>query len=645
MGCCYSAARTRGGKPPPKPSKWEPLEKRSCTDVIPLTVFILYFIGMILIAAFAIVNGAASRLVYGYDSYGNTCGKLNNKLVDTPKSGLNLTGKEYVFYMNVLDPDSSLHICVKKCPPVLMTMQQVYDFYKLEESALCDYDIPPESYLTVDPSGVCPRLPYKETTPVLSRCVPTSLPQFLTDLTIYVSNLQTINLILGDIYVSRYTIMGLCFLAVLVSIIIVLMLRFMASIVVYLILVLVSLSCVGGTVLLWWVYASPQGITFLDIQLHHGEDKQAFLWYAIAASVFTVIMLLIILVMRTRVGITVELFYEAGKCITHVPCMLVQPLWTFIILLLFWVCWMSVFAFLSTSGTPYLYDAHNGWVQFNQSSIVTYARWYHVVGLIWISEFILACQQMTIAGTVVKFYFTRDKSQMGNPILESIGRLIGNHLGSCALGSFIITLVKVPRCILMYIHSQFKDSENILAKCLIKGCICCLWVLEKCLKYLNYNAYTLVAVNGTHFCKSACDAIATLASNALRVIAINSVGAFVLFLGKVMVVAITAGTGGIFMMKYHPNLTYVLAPLSIVAIFSYLIAHCFISIYEMAIDTLLLCFCEDCRVNDGSPGSEYFMSKSLMVYVKKSTRRLDRVDGKPEKNNTAEGVPLNDMIS
>lgn len=47
MGCCYSAARASGGKPPPKPSKWEPLEKRGCTDVIPLTVFIIYVVGMV----------------------------------------------------------------------------------------------------------------------------------------------------------------------------------------------------------------------------------------------------------------------------------------------------------------------------------------------------------------------------------------------------------------------------------------------------------------------------------------------------------------------------------------------------------------------------------------------------------------------
>lgn len=54
-----------------------------------------------------------------------------------------------------------------------------------------------------------------------------------------------------------------------------------------------------------------------------------------------------------------------------------------------------------------MYDTHKGWVKFNQSGIITYARWYHFVGLIWVSEFILACQQMAIAGTVVKYYFTR----------------------------------------------------------------------------------------------------------------------------------------------------------------------------------------------------------------------------------------------
>ena len=78
-------------------------------------------------------------------------------------------------------------------------------------------------------------------------------------------------------------------------------------------------------------------------------------------------------------------------------------------------------------------------------------------------------------------------------------------------------------------------------------------------------------------------------------------------------VAAVGGICGVLVLHYHPNVRFPAVPVGLVAVFAYLTAHCFLSIYEMVIDTLLLCFCEDSRVNDGSPGKEYFMSKSLMV--------------------------------
>lgn len=44
------------------------------------------------------------------------------------------------------------------------------------------------------------------------------------------------------------------------------------------------------------------------------------------------------------------------------------------------------------------------------------------------------------------------------PILTSLFRLVRYHLGTVAKGSFIITLVKIPRLILMYIHNQLKGK-------------------------------------------------------------------------------------------------------------------------------------------------------------------------------------------
>uniref|UniRef100_H2Z454 Choline transporter-like protein n=1 Tax=Ciona savignyi TaxID=51511 RepID=H2Z454_CIOSA len=627
MGCCYSAAQSMAGDKPPEPSRWKPLEKRSCTDIIPLAIFFIFFIGMILIAAFAIANGAAYRMINGFDSYGNVCGKQNKPVTNHHLSGLDNREKSYVFFMDVLDARTSLEICVSKCPDrELRTMNDVYNFYLETGSQLCDYSYPPDRYLSAavadqSTTGPCPVLPVKISSAILFRCVPDNIGTFIADLVTMINNLDPISRIVSDIYACRYAIIGLCFLSLLVAFLVVLLLRYMASMVVYIINIVVALSSLAGTAVLWWMYASSR----IALEKKAPETKlkseqentQAFLWYSIGATIITFVLLLLILVMRKRVALTVDLFYEAGKCMQHMPTLLLQPLWTFFVLVFFWIGWVVVFGFIAFSGAFIKPMMVKGFFLHFRLLIkiqcqFSYMWWYHIVGLIWVSEFILACQQIVIAGAVAKHYFTRDKKNLGSPIISAMGRLISNHLGSCALGSFIIVLVKIPRCILMFLSRQIKDSPNLLAKFMVKCCMCCLWVLEKCLRYLNYNAYSLVAINGTHFCKSACDAVATLLSNALRVIAINSIGAFVLFLGKLLVVAIVAGIGGLLVIKFHPNVHHMAAPVGLIAVFSYLTAHCFISTYEMAIDTLLLCFCEDCRVNDGSPGKEYFMPKSLM---------------------------------
>lgn len=48
-----------------------------------------------------------------------------------------------------------------------------------------------------------------------------------------------------------------------------------------------------------------------------------------------------------------------------------------------------------------------GVVGYEMQGPLQYLVWYHAVGLIWITEFIFAFQQMTIAGAVVTYYFTR----------------------------------------------------------------------------------------------------------------------------------------------------------------------------------------------------------------------------------------------
>lgn len=71
-----------------------------------------------------------------------------------------------------------------------------------------------------------------------------------------------------------------------------------------------------------------------------------------------------------------------------------------------------------------------------------------------------------------------------------------------------------------------------------------------------------------------------MATNALQVATINSIGDFILFLGKVVVAALS-GLLGIFMLKDKPGLNFYMAPVILIIIFSFFIAHIVLSLFEV----------------------------------------------------------------
>ncbi|CAD6229651.1 GSCOCG00012119001-RA-CDS [Cotesia congregata] len=224
--------------------------------------------------------------------------------------------------------------------------------------------------------------------------------------------------------------------------------------------------------------------------------------------------------------------------------------------------------------------------------------------------------------TCVAHWYFRGKESNSSPVCSAIGKLVSYHLGSVACGSFLITLFKLPRLILMFLQQKFEKTKetSVCSQCGLKSCICCFYCLEKFIRYINHNAYTVVAIEGASFCRAAkiviagmalrvnrrpnffylfimlFQAFSTIVSNALQLAVINGVGDFILFLGKVFVTAVT-GSIGLLVLKQDPRLHFYAAPILIICIFAFFIAHCVISLYEMIIDTLFLCICEDKNLN------------------------------------------------
>jgi hypothetical protein len=116
---------------------------------------------------------------------------------------------------------------------------------------------------------------------------------------------------------------------------------------------------------------------------------------------------------------------------------------TYAFLIIFLAYWIVVYAYMVTSGKAV--EDGEGHARFNDSgeSNFTEMFWYHLFGLFWGSQFILACAQMAMAGAIATWYFTRDKGELSFVLFGSIWRVIRYHLGTAAFGSLIVAFVQV----------------------------------------------------------------------------------------------------------------------------------------------------------------------------------------------------------
>lgn len=260
--------------------------------------------------------------------------------------------------------------------------------------------------------------------------------------------------------------------------------------------------------------------------------------------------------------------------------------------------------------------------------IATYFKVINVVGFFWLLFFISAFAEMVMAGTFACWYWTLNKDDVPFfTLTRSLYRTIRFHLGTLAFGALILTICRIIRLVLEYIDRKLKKFDNELTKAVLCCCRCFFWCLENFLKFMNRNAYIMCAIHGKHFCASARDAFNLLMRNVLRVIALDKTTDFLFFLSKLLIsLGVSACTftylsSELFNQHFPYTLMhYPLAQVFFIFVGSYVIASVFFGVYSMAVDTLFLCFLEDCERNDGSPDRPYFMSKQLMKILKKSNK-------------------------
>uniref|UniRef100_A0A8C5M1F9 Choline transporter-like protein n=1 Tax=Leptobrachium leishanense TaxID=445787 RepID=A0A8C5M1F9_9ANUR len=466
-----------------------------------------------------------------------------------------------------------------------------------------------------------------------------------------------------DYTVSWYWIIIGLIIAMVISLIFVVLLRFLAGIMVWVMIVLLLAVMGYGIFHCYMEYARLKGeagsdVTLTDIGLQtdlrvYLHLRQTWLAFMIILCIMEVVVILLLIFLRKRILIAIALIKEASRAVGHVMSSMVFPLFTFLLVCLCIAYWAITAVFLSTSNEA-VYKVFNETQcefagntcdpeKFNTTNVTrlcpdarclfafyggeTYYHKYLIIFqvynafmFLWLANFVIALGQVTLAGAFASYYwaFKKPDDMPAFPIFSSLGRALRYHTGSLAFGSLILAIVQLIRILLEYLDHKLKGADNKFARFLLCCLKCCFWCLEKFIKFLNRNAYIMIAIYGTNFCTSARNAFFLLMRNIIRVAVLDKVTDFLLFLGKLLVVG-CVGILAFFFFTHRirivqdtaPALNYYWVPILTVVIGSYLIAHGFFSVYGMCVDTLFLCFCEDLERNDGSLERPYYMSPEL----------------------------------
>ncbi len=313
---------------------------------------------------------------------------------------------------------------------------------------------------------------------------------------------------------------------------------------------------------------------------------------------------LLMCVLRRRIQLAMHILKEAARAMAAMPLIVLLPLMQAAGLCLFLVPWIIFCLYLASSGNmtmiqstyvslsgqtiPYTYKS------FEYGVNTKYAFLYMLFCWFWTSQFIIAFGQLTIALALVAWYFTHEKSKIGSgTVFWAFYTIMRYHLGTAAFGSLIIAIIKTIRAILLYLQKKCRESKNKVMEAIMMCLGCCMWCVEKCIKFLNKNAYVQTALYGTSFCASCRKAFFLIARNILRVAAVNMVADFILFLGRFFIPVVTT-LMAYFGLAYQTGSSHGLVlPLFFVFILSYFIGCMYADIFGMSIETILCCFVAD----------------------------------------------------
>lgn len=657
--------------------------KRHCTDILFLLLFLVFWVGMVVVAVLSIKSGNPLKLLEPVDYMSQMCGYPKGSMLNPlNKNEWDLTNEQFLWFPIDFRQDISLEkliqikdmgLCVSECPKGIDfsasgNWETLIELSLGDGGVVCDYQYrgASESEKTAwalqnvqtGGAGKC-YVNMFSTEAVLKRCIPSIVNKTINEMTVqYLKVAIFATDFLGkgvaEVGAGWKVIAISCLVSVVLCFAWVLFLRLFVGIIAWVTIVLVF-----AVLALTAAYCLYVGIRRLieykdDPTITTEMDTIAKVYIGVGAAccVADFIYLCIILWLIRRIIIAIEIIKEASKALMRMPEMIFVPPFVFAAAVLITIYYLIVAAYIQSAEKfeeiPYAkleemsqyvgVDLNTTNYQIPQDDrFIQLLHFYHLFGYFWTLAFFLAIGYTSIAGAVSSWYFSKPGDKKTPPkyaVPMATWRVVRYHLGSLAFGAMIVAIVQIIRVIFRKLEQRLNKTNSKEIKYVTRIIHVLLALLEKIIKFINKNAYIMIAIHGSNFCNSAQRAFKLILTNILRVGAVNALGTFVLFLGKVFISCFAGVLCFVLIDQVAPripvisgidiggflvqDITFPPVPVILTMCISFIISTIFMDVYDTSIDTVLLCFCEDVDVNDGD-ARPYYMPNSLKRMLDKRT--------------------------
>jgi hypothetical protein len=253
---------------------------------------------------------------------------------------------------------------------------------------------------------------------------------------------------------------------------------------------------------------------------------------------------------------------------------------------------------------------------------VWYMSLFMCFGLLWLMALLDYLNNFIVICSACTYYFNNKRAVTVTQEPASVSKAwriaYMNHLGSIAIGSFIIAVIRFIKYTFVYMTQKVEEwtagSESAAClKCFFKCATCCLECIEKITDYINESAFCYIAITGDNFCTGALEALLIKVKYLPMVAFATYLAKIFILIGKIAIIV-----GNVFLFKVILNevtmegddVSNATGPMILVAGVTYLFVSMFIGMFDESVNAMLTCVAVDTNCN-GEPiyGPETFNNK------------------------------------